>query len=88
MLTRDRALQPVGGISSMNISAAPRDAALGSSGEGLKGVPSVKGLSGRSDHPLGALQWNQLRCASNYRRSGRAGSFDLGQGGINEDKVP
>jgi hypothetical protein len=25
---------------------------------------------------------------SNYRRSGRAGSFDLGQGGVNEDKVP
>jgi hypothetical protein len=25
---------------------------------------------------------------SNYRRSGRAGSFDLGQGGVNQDKVP
>jgi hypothetical protein len=26
--------------------------------------------------------------ASNYRRSGRAGGFDLDQGGVNEDKVP
>jgi hypothetical protein len=37
---------------------------------------------------LGALQCDQLRCASNFRRSGRADSFDLGHGGVNENKVP
>jgi hypothetical protein len=47
----------------------------------------LKGLAG-GQITLGALQWNQLRRASNFRRSGRAGSFDLVQGGVDEDKVP
>ena len=38
------------------------DAALGSSGEALEGVPTVKGLSGRSDHPRGATMGSASSC--------------------------